>query len=454
MLKGYGTQFTPAASARLSEHVGMARISSGTDQFRVRQASGHARGFVSGALEKQVQDNLKRLGKRYNGARLCKEYRGTLFQGKVQSTVWNRFMGYGVWVIYSDGFEERIGLLELRRLMGLLELQGLLFRIPDRRECNEPVQSAPRVPQVEKSGLVKVIERGCFGEKVKQTEAVLELLLEPPNVDENKELEEFKRKFVGQKVKKWFQNLKGIGERFSGEVNEVWRNEECYFARVLYEDGDSEDMGFEELERLMRSGNAPPGFEEACGKPTYEDQWPIFEVSEEDLLFFSNYHDASVQAARNNSAIIGDKAAVDAYAVEFSRDKGRNKEKPLSCCGSGLLFVLVLFLLCTNENLRGSVELCSVTNFNSEFQPTKLAVPLHLWGKTNNPSPTTPKLCVSFESCSRNFFPNLCFMLLFILLALDPRYTGKHFAWLIHIANYILRGSIGMVTFQKSKCNL
>ena len=57
-------------------------------------------------------------------------------------------------MIYSDGFEERIGLMELHRLMGLLELQGLLFRIPDRRQYIEPVQSVPRVPQVKKSGMV------------------------------------------------------------------------------------------------------------------------------------------------------------------------------------------------------------------------------------------------------------------------------------------------------------
>ena len=117
-----------------------------------------------------------------------------------------------------------------------------------------------------------------------------------------------------------------------------------------------------------------------------------------------NYHDASVQAARKKSGIVGDKAAVDACAVELSKDLGGNKEKPFSSCGSGLLFVLVLFHLFTNENLRGSMELCSVTNFYSEFQPINLTIPLHLWGKTNYPPPTTPKLCVSFESCSRKFF--------------------------------------------------
>ena len=30
----------------------------------------------------------------------------------------------------------------------------------------------------------------------------------------------------------------------------------------------------------------------------------MFEVSEEDLLFFSKYHDDSVQASRNASAIL------------------------------------------------------------------------------------------------------------------------------------------------------
>ena len=69
-LKGYGTQSTPVASARLTEQVVMAQVHSGTEQFGVHKASGHARGFESEALEKQVQENLKRLGKRYNGARL------------------------------------------------------------------------------------------------------------------------------------------------------------------------------------------------------------------------------------------------------------------------------------------------------------------------------------------------------------------------------------------------
>ena len=46
------------------------------------------------------------------------------------------------------------------------------------------------------------------------------------------------------------------------------RNEERYFARVLYEDGDAEDMGFEELERLLRSGKTPPGFINAGVTPS------------------------------------------------------------------------------------------------------------------------------------------------------------------------------------------
>ena len=39
-------------------------------------------------------------------------------------------------------------------------------------------------------------------------------------------------------------------------------------------------------ERLKQNRGPPPGFEEARGKPTYEDQRPVFEVSEEDLFFF------------------------------------------------------------------------------------------------------------------------------------------------------------------------
>ena len=204
-------------------------------------------------------------------------------------------MGYGVWVIYSDGFEEHISLPELHRLMGLLELQGLLLRIPERKEYNDPdrvmlqVKSAPRGPQVEKAGMVQVIGQRYFGERVEQTGAALDLLLGTTKENDN-ELEEFKRRFVGQKVTKWFQNLKGFGEKFSGEVNEVWRNEERYFARVVYEDGDAEDMSFEELERLINEGVTPN---------THELQWPVFEVTEQDLVDLWAYHVASLQVDKS-----------------------------------------------------------------------------------------------------------------------------------------------------------
>ena len=89
-----------------------------------------------------------------------------------------------------------MGLLELQRLMGLLELQDLLLRIPESRECHQParvmlqVKSAPRVPQqVEKAGMFRIVRQGYFGVKVTQTGAALDLLLAPTNGEENRELE-------------------------------------------------------------------------------------------------------------------------------------------------------------------------------------------------------------------------------------------------------------------------
>ena len=98
----------------------------------------------------------------------------------------------------------------------------------------------------------------------------------------------------------------------------------------------------------------------------------MFEVSEEDLLFFSKYHDAgSVQASRNASII--DKVGVG--VVELSKGVGEESDSTLYW-GSNTFFVFVLFLLFTNQNLRGSVELCSVSNFHSELHQIKQALPL------------------------------------------------------------------------------
>ena len=73
-----------------------------------------------------------------------------------------------------------------------------------------------------------------------------------------------------------------------------------YYTRVAYEDSNAEDVGLDELDGLIeisfeeakekkikqsvkQSKRPPPGFEEACGKPTYEDQWLVFEMNKEDL---------------------------------------------------------------------------------------------------------------------------------------------------------------------------
>ena len=101
---GYGTQLSPSVSARLNKQVRMARTDLGPGQFGMHRVSGPARRFESGDLEKRVQQILKQLGKRYNGARVCKEYQGILYEGIVTNAVWNRSVGYGVRLVYSDGF--------------------------------------------------------------------------------------------------------------------------------------------------------------------------------------------------------------------------------------------------------------------------------------------------------------------------------------------------------------
>ena len=158
-----------------------------------------------------------------------------------------------------------------------------------------------------------------------------------------------------------------------------------------------------------------------------------------------------MQASRSETAIVGNKAAVDASTLKHSADFGENT---LSCCGIGMIFVLAFFLL-TNINLRGSVKLCSNPNFHSEFQsidPTTFqlydqlrpsfrpTLPIfHLWGKTNYPPSTTPKPCVSLESCSSNFLRNYlyCCCILFWLhgvqvygeaIRLADIYCKLHFA--------------------------
>ena len=68
-------------------------------------------------LEKSVHRNLNRLGEKYNGTQLWKEYRGTVFEGRVKSTVWNCYMGYRVKVIYLDGFEEHLSVPDLHHLL-------------------------------------------------------------------------------------------------------------------------------------------------------------------------------------------------------------------------------------------------------------------------------------------------------------------------------------------------
>ena len=188
----------------------------------------------------------------------------------------------------------------------------------------------------ERAGMARVAGQGCVEERVTRVR--------------NGELEELKGRFVGQKINKWFKNSKGIGQRFVGEVNEVWMYDGTSMGRVEYDDGDFEDLRIDEIEQLIQQGNAPPGFSmyDKKGTPTYEDQWPVFEVSEEDLLFFSKYHEASVQAARDELNIIDDKAAIDVSVLESSKCLDQDGTSTLFC---------------------GSVELCYVSNFDSKFQP-------------------------------------------------------------------------------------
>ena len=326
--------------------------------------------------------------------------------------------------------------------MSLQELQSLLLKIRKPEVCNHP-------PCVEKEQTAKV-ENMTFWDVLVQRE--------------------LEQTYLGKRIKKAFR-MRVNWEFFEGKITEVWYHEEQgYFLRVEYEDGDTEDMSLGELESLLRdedpreagkTNEVLPVKQSKMPSPSCENggniatdvlQWPVFEVTKEDLLFFSNYHDASVQASRKESAIVGNKAAVDACTVKNSKDIG---EHILIFCGIGMFAVLVL-LLFPNKNLRGSVELCSVPNFHSELQSTSttsyqfhdLTNPtsfrptlssIHLWGKTNYPPSTTPKPCVSLESCSSNFLRNYlyCCCILFWLhvfqvygeaIRLADIYCKLHFA--------------------------
>ena len=65
-------------------------------------------------------------------------------------------------------------------------------------------------------------------------------------------------KYVGKCFDKWFLSMNGVGAEFVGPVTEVWwgTDQKTFFARVVYEDGDREDMSLSELISLVENDSS------------------------------------------------------------------------------------------------------------------------------------------------------------------------------------------------------
>ena len=214
-------------------------------------AMGSAPGFHNAGVEARVRGHLARLSKQCNGKVFLKDYQRKTYAGRVRSVVWNRRDGYGVKVIYSDAFEERLSIHEIHTLLGQQKVQ--------------PVKSR----SIHAGLSTRVVER-CAGGWVQ----------EPMNTDMRHELsdrrlynsEENKRiikickeeegflheKYVGKCFYKWFLSMNGVGAEFVGTVTEVWwgTDQKTFFARVVYEDGDREDMSLSELISLVENDSS------------------------------------------------------------------------------------------------------------------------------------------------------------------------------------------------------
>ena len=65
-------------------------------------------------------------------------------------------------------------------------------------------------------------------------------------------------KYVGKCFYKWFLSMNGVGAEFVGTVTEIWwgTDQKTFFARVVYEDGDREDMSLSELISLVENDSS------------------------------------------------------------------------------------------------------------------------------------------------------------------------------------------------------
>ena len=232
---------------------------------------------------------------------------GRWYKGLVQRVGWNRTKGYGATVVYEDGYIEIVPVATLVTLHQREEFSNA-------QKLRQQVESTS--------------ESQCQGTKSKGGSMAV---TRATSQNENGRLDKLQGTYLGQRVLKWFLNARGVGERFAGVVKEVWDNDGVFMAQIVYEDGDQVDMRIEELEHLLQQGEAPPGFDNNRAKPSNELQWPIFEVTEADLVAFWEYHIASLQengskdteaGADNSPSVKPDKlkAGVDyeVFAEKFS----------------------------------------------------------------------------------------------------------------------------------------
>ena len=184
---------------------------------------------------------------------------------------WNKTKGYGATVVFEDGYIE---VVPMATLVTLHQRKGF----SDAQKLRERVESTS--------------ESQCQGTKIKGGSMAV---IRATSQDVNGRLDKLQERYLGKRVLKWFLNAHGVGERFAGVVMEVWDNDGVFMAQIVYEDEDQEDMRIAELEHLLQQGEAPPGFDNNRAKPSNELQWPIFEVTEADLVAFWEYHIASLQ---------------------------------------------------------------------------------------------------------------------------------------------------------------
>ena len=198
----------------------------------------------STAIKERVDGNLKWMGRKFKGTNLRKLYRGRWYKGLVQRVGWNRTKGYGATVVYEDGYVEIVPVATLVTLHQRKEYS-------DAQKLRERVESSS--------------ENQCQGAKVdsgRNAGKSVTAQEESTNIERDQQLEPLQQRklirdqegllherFVGSCILKYFVSADGVGREFLGTVQCVWWcNNQRFYARIKYDDGDEEDITVEEVE--------------------------------------------------------------------------------------------------------------------------------------------------------------------------------------------------------------